>query len=108
MVIYDIQNNFEFYNNYNLETNSYLSWLFLGSIACAFVVSAAIGESIIPLMVGELFDHHGTIVFMVCAVILCALAGVTFAILRVITVKWYQMEDPPKSFEGIHHILSRI
>ena len=60
------------------------SILSIGTIACAFVVSAAVGETIIPLLVGELFDRMGTLVFMICAVVLCSLAIISFGILSII------------------------
>lgn len=47
------------------------------------MVSAAVGETVIPLIVGELFDKMGTIMFMGCAVLLCSLACVSFVVLSI-------------------------
>ncbi|XP_028514987.1 major facilitator superfamily domain-containing protein 4A isoform X2 [Exaiptasia diaphana] len=45
-----------------------------GSITCMFVVSAAIGEMVIPLIVGKVFDYIGPISFLAEGCILCVAA----------------------------------
>lgn len=45
-----------------------------GSITCMFVVSAAIGEMVIPLIVGKVFDYIGPISFLAESCILCVAA----------------------------------
>ncbi|XP_073228896.1 major facilitator superfamily domain-containing protein 4A-like [Porites lutea] len=53
-----------------------------GTVTCMFVVSAAIGEMIIPLIVGKVFDYVGTISFLAEGCILCFAAfGAYLAVL---------------------------
>lgn len=55
-----------------------------GSITCMFVVSAAIGEMVIPLIVGKVFDFVGPISFLVEGCVLCIFAlGSFIAVLMV-------------------------
>ena len=49
-----------------------------GTITCMFVVSAAIGEMIIPLIVGKVFDYIGPISFLAEGCILCFVAIGTY------------------------------
>ncbi|RMX41106.1 hypothetical protein pdam_00003299 [Pocillopora damicornis] len=53
-----------------------------GTVTCMFVVSAAIGEMIIPLIVGKVFDYVGPISFLAEGCILCFAAfGAYLAVL---------------------------
>ncbi|XP_078343713.1 major facilitator superfamily domain-containing protein 4A-like isoform X2 [Oculina patagonica] len=53
-----------------------------GTVTCMFVVSAAIGEMIIPLIVGKVFDYVGAISFLAEGCILCFAAfGAYLAVL---------------------------
>ncbi|XP_048584285.1 major facilitator superfamily domain-containing protein 4A isoform X2 [Nematostella vectensis] len=53
-----------------------------GTITCMFVVSAAIGEMVIPLVVGKVFDSLGPVSFLVVGTILCFTAlGAYLAVL---------------------------
>ncbi|XP_068714835.1 major facilitator superfamily domain-containing protein 4A-like isoform X2 [Montipora foliosa] len=53
-----------------------------GTVTCMFVVSAAIGEMIIPLIVGKVFDYVGSVSFLAEGCILCFAAfGAYLAVL---------------------------
>ncbi|XP_022791487.1 major facilitator superfamily domain-containing protein 4A-like isoform X1 [Stylophora pistillata] len=53
-----------------------------GTVTCMFVVSAAIGEMIIPLIVGKVFDYVGPMSFLAEGCILCFAAfGAYLAVL---------------------------
>ena len=61
-------------HHFSLRSSSPLS----GTITCMFVVSAAIGEMIIPLIVGKVFDYIGPISFLAEGCILCFVAIGTY------------------------------
>lgn len=55
-----------------------------GTVTCMFVVSAAIGEMIIPLIVGKVFDYVGSVSFLAEGCILCFAAfGAYLAVLLI-------------------------